>query len=179
MFVKGIIDEDFVNYKKPSMVIEFPKCDFKCDKECGQIICQNRLLVFEPNIEIPYEKIIDRYLENPITEALVFQGLEPFDSLKDLLDIIFALRGGVGCKDDIVIYTGYTKEEVELFTYDKAYPILKDTSKIIPMLKQVGNIIIKYGRYIPNQTPHYDEVLGVYLASDNQYAERLENEIQS
>jgi hypothetical protein len=35
------------------------------------------------------------------------------------------------------------------------------------------NVIIKYGRYIPNQTPHYDEVLGVNLASDNQYAERL------
>lgn len=183
MFVKGIIDEDFVNYKKPSMVIEMPHCDFKCDKECGQIICQNRLLVFEPNIEIPYEKIIDRYLTNPIAEALIFQGLEPFDSLKDLLDIIFTLRGEVGCKDDIVIYTGYTKEEVELFTYDKAYPILKDTQggkrSIVHMLKFVGNVIIKYGRYIPNQTSHYDEVLGVYLASDNQYAERLENEIQS
>ena len=35
------------------------------------------------------------------------------------------------------------------------------------------NIIIKYGRYIPDQEPHYDEVLGVNLASDNQYAERL------
>ena len=29
MIVKGIIDEDFVNYKKPSMVIEFPYCDLK------------------------------------------------------------------------------------------------------------------------------------------------------
>ena len=35
------------------------------------------------------------------------------------------------------------------------------------------NIIIKFGRYIPNQKPHYDEVLGVNLASDNQYAERI------
>ena len=32
------------------------------------------------------------------------------------------------------------------------------------------NIIIKYGRYRPNQKPHYDEVLGVNLISDNQYA---------
>ena len=35
------------------------------------------------------------------------------------------------------------------------------------------NIIIKFGRYIPNQQSHFDIVLGVNLASDNQYAERL------
>ena len=167
MFVKGIIDEDFVNYKKPSMVIEMPHCDFKCDKECGQIICQNRLLVFEPNIEIPYEKIIERYLSNPITEAIVCQGLEPFDSMFDVISLILLLRNQYHCNDDFVIYTGYTKEEL---TKNRETP---------QSLTQFGNIIIKYGRYIPNQTPHYDEVLGVYLASDNQYAERLENEIQS
>ena len=167
MFVKGIIDEDFVNYKKPSMVIEFPKCDFKCDKECGQIVCQNQLLVFEPNIEIPYEKIIERYLSNPITEAIVCQGLEPFDSMFDVISLILLLRGKYHCNDDFVIYTGYTKEEL---TKNRETP---------QSLAQFRNIIIKYGRYIPNQTPHYDEVLGVYLASDNQYAERLENEIQS
>lgn len=165
MFVKGIIDEDFVNYKKPSMVIEFPKCDFKCDKECGQIICQNRLLVFEPNIEISYEKIIERYLSNPITEAIICQGLEPFDSMFDIISLILLLRGKYHCNDDFVIYTGYTKEE------------LIKNRETPQSLAQFGNIIIKYGRYIPNQTPHYDEVLGVYLASDNQYAERLENEI--
>jgi len=35
------------------------------------------------------------------------------------------------------------------------------------------NIIIKYGRFIPDKEKHYDEVLGIYLASDNQYAERI------
>ena len=30
MILKGIIDEDFVNYKVPCMVLEFPYCDFKC-----------------------------------------------------------------------------------------------------------------------------------------------------
>ena len=28
-------------------------------------------------------------------------------------------------------------------------------------------------RFIPNQKPHFDEVLGVVLASENQYAERI------
>ena len=61
--------------------------------------------------------------------------------------------------DDFVIYTGYNKNEIEDW--------------IIDSLKNFGNVIIKYGRYIPDQEPHYDEVLGVNLASDNQYAERL------
>ena len=29
MQLKGIIDTDTVNYKKISMVLEFPRCDFK------------------------------------------------------------------------------------------------------------------------------------------------------
>ena len=41
------------------------------------------------------------------------------------------------------------------------------------LLSNYKNIIIKYGRYITNQEKHYDEVLGVYLASENQYAERI------
>ena len=41
MILKGLIDEDFVNYKKPAMVLEFPYCSFKCDKECGRQVCQN------------------------------------------------------------------------------------------------------------------------------------------
>ena len=39
--------------------------------------------------------------------------------------------------------------------------------------KNFDNIIIKYGRFIPGQEKHYDKILGVYLASNNQYAERL------
>ena len=91
MTIKGIIDEDFVNYKKPAMVIEFPYCDFKCDKECGEPICQNSSLVNEPNINISYEDIIKRYLANPITEAIVCQGLEPFDSMFDVISLILVL----------------------------------------------------------------------------------------
>lgn len=39
--------------------------------------------------------------------------------------------------------------------------------------KTVKDKELKFGRYIPNQTPHYDSILGVNLASDNQYAERI------
>ena len=30
MKIKGLISEDFVNYKKPAMTIMFPYCTFKC-----------------------------------------------------------------------------------------------------------------------------------------------------
>lgn len=64
----------------------------------------------------------------------------------------------VSTQDDIVIYTGYCKEEI---------------TEYIGKLKIFPNIIIKFGRFIPNQEKHYDEVLGIYLAFDNQYAERI------
>ena len=68
MKIKGLIDEDFVNYKKPAMVIEFPYCTFKCDKECGQSVCQNSALAHEPNITIDYDELLTRYINNPITK---------------------------------------------------------------------------------------------------------------
>lgn len=168
MIVKGIIDEDFINYKKPAMIIEFPYCSFKCDKECGRVVCQNSSLANEPNIEISHNKIINRFFGNAISEAIVFQGLEPLDSFKDVLKLlaILHLPAFAVFQTDVVIYTGYTKEELQ----NKIY---KDNISYLDKLKQYKNIIIKYGRYIPDQEPHYDEVLGVNLASDNQYAERL------
>ena len=157
--LKGIIDEDFVNYKKPAMVIMYPHCNFKCDKEFGKPICQNSALAQAPNIEIGPRALLERYLKNPITEAIVFQGLEPLDDLWEINFLINGLRFNYNCNDDVVIYTGYNKDEIN--------------KEFLYRMKCFGNVIIKYGRYIPNQTPHYDEVLGVNLASDNQYAERL------
>lgn len=156
MKIIDIIEEDFVNYKKPCMTIMMPYCTFKCDKECGKQVCQNSDLASAPKIEIEIENIIKRYLNNPISEAIVFQGLEPFDSFYQVLDFIKRFREV--SNDDIIIYTGYNKDEIKQF---------------LIFLKNFDNIIIKYGRFIPNQEKHYDEILGVYLASDNQYAERL------
>ena len=153
MIIKGIIDEDFINYKKPSMIIEFPYCSFKCDHECGQQVCQNSSLVNEPNISISIYKIIDRYLHNPITKAIVCQGLEPFDSKDDLYVFLDCFRKQTG--DPVIIYTGYTEKELQ---------------SEISILQNLGNIIIKFGRFIPNKPHKFDEVLGVELASDNQYA---------
>ena len=156
MIVKDIIEEDITNYKKLSMFIAFPTCSFKCDKECGSQVCQNSKLAKSTNIEISYDNIIKKYLNNNITEAIVFGGLEPFDSLKDLYLLINAFR--LYTDDDIVIYTGYYPDEI---------------TEQINQLKEYPNIIIKFGRFIPNQESHIDEILGVKLASPNQYAVKI------
>lgn len=154
IILKGIIDEDFVNYRVPSMTLMFPKCTFKCGAE----YCQNSALVRSDNITVDIGDLCKRYINNPITEAIVCQGLEPFDSWGELRSLILTLRLHYACFDDIVIYTGYNKDEIS----DK----LKE-------LETINNIVVKFGRYVPGQEPHYDNVLGVILVSDNQYAERI------
>ena len=157
MLIKGIIFCDLINYKKPSMVIEFPTCkNFKCDRDCGKQVCQNVPMVLEPNIPILIKDLVKQYMKDDMSQAIVCQGLEPFDSWTDLFYLVQLFRKETN--DDIVIYTGYNKDEIA----DKIF-----------LLDMFPNIIIKYGRYIPDQQPHYDEVLGVNLASDNQYAEKI------
>ena len=158
MIVKGIIFEDFVNYKVPCMTIMMPYCTFKCDKECGEQVCQNGTLAHTPNKSYSIQSIIETYNQNPITRAVVFQGREPFDSIDDLRDFIFQFRNCYNINDDIVIYSGYKSYEIE---------------NELNQLKQFPNIVVKFGRYIPQQPPIYDKILGVELASPNQYAERI------
>lgn len=156
MKVKGIVFEDFLNYKKPSLFIIFPYCNFKCDKDCGLKVCQNSSLAKEKEIEYSIDKIVNNYIKNDITKAIVCGGLEPMDSFDDLKELVSALR--VKTNDDIVIYTGYREEEIEDKTND---------------LKQFVNIIIKFGRYIPNDKEYYNDILGINLASRNQYAKKI------
>ena len=175
MLVKGIVDEDFVNYKVPSMYIATATCSFKCDKEYGQPICQNSELAKQPSHLIENDQILWRYIKNGITKAIVFGGLEPFDMCWDLVVFIRLFR--TETNDDIVIYTGYTKDEASqiIVPFSDKYAGNSDAHDmdILSVLATFPNIVIKYGRYIPNQQPHFDPVLGVYLASDNQYAERI------
>lgn len=159
MRIKALVDEDFVNYKKPAMFIGSIICNWKCCAEQGfdNSMCQNSQLATSQTIEMPVDEIFHRYISNPITESVVIGGLEPFMQFDELLELISTFRKNK-CFDDIVIYTGYYPEELKIE---------------ISALKKYRNIVIKFGRYIPNHETHYDEVLGVYLASDNQFAERV------
>ena len=102
-------------------------------------------------------------MDNPITEAICFGGLEPFDTFEEIGNFLslfddYYKRGHIHQKDkpDIVIYTGYYPEEIK-----------GQLRKLSFLLKTNWNIIIKFGRFIPNQKSHYDELLGIELASEN------------
>lgn len=159
MLVKTIVDEDFVNYYKPSMFIGTCYCNWKCcvENNLPLTTCQNNPLSLQPNIEISIEKIYQRYIKNPITNSIIIGGLEPFFQFKDVFYLVKYFRNSK-CNDTIIIYTGYYPNEIELQ---------------VNKLKQFNNLIIKYGRFIPNSKPTHDEILGIELSSDNQYAERI------
>ena len=157
MKIKFLGEEDFVNYKKPSMFIGFPTCTWKCEKECGNKMCQNSSLAHSPDINITYEEIVRRYVDNPISKAIVCGGLEPFDSWEALAQLVNEFRKHT--QDDIVIYTGFYEPEI--------------SDRVEYLRQNYNNIVIKFGRFVPNEDKHFDEVLGINLASNNQYGERI------
>ena len=152
MVVKQIVDEDFVNYKEPSMLVAFSKCLWRCGKEH----CHNIDMANLPDIEICAEDVAIRYVDNFITSAVVCSGLEPFDTFHDLYQLVEELRDLT--EDTIIIYTGYTEDEI---------------APKIEQLQAYRNIVVKFGRYKPNLEKCYDELLGVTLASNNQYAKQI------
>ncbi len=160
MRVRTIVTEDFTNYKKSSMFIGCVDCDGKCCTDGGfsPSVCINNVWHTTKVSTVDDRAVIKKYLSNTITHAIVFGLLEPFLQYEEMKNFIYILRNEFACNDDVVIYTGYKEEEVA----DKLYE-----------LSRFGNIVIKFGRFIPNQEGRFDEVLGVHLASDNQYAKRI------
>lgn len=158
MKLLDIIEDDFVNYRVPSMTLEFPFCTFKCEKECGEPVCQNHKLKNDIYYDYDIDDIIAAYDKDEISASIVFQGLEPLDSFDDVIDFIDKFRSNH--IDDIVIYTGYTEDEViSKGWYNK--------------LASYCNVVVKFGRFVPNSNSVKDSVLGVKLASINQYGKRI------
>ena len=156
MKVKEIIFEDFVNYKRPSMFIGTCQCDWKCCIENANCKCQNAGISRYPDIIVEDEKLIELYLDNPITHAVVFGGLEPLLQFEEVVGFIRKFRQY--SDDDVVIYTGYFPEEIE----DQ-----------VSALKNFPNIVMKFGRFRPNESSHFDDVLGVDLPNKEQFGVRL------
>ena len=160
MIIRTIVDEDFVQYKEPCMYIATAFCNGKCCKEAGipLSVCLNDAWRGTATIAMVDEGIIERYLSNSITTTICFAGLEPFEQFDQVYSFIEKLRKDYNCDDTVLIYTGYNKEEI---------------AERIEKLKDFDNIIIKFGRFVPDNPGRFDDVLGVRLASDNQYAERI------
>ena len=156
--LKGV-KEVFNDYKKTSLLLVTCDCDFKCEKEglCDVGTCQNLHLCNEPNIKIEIKKIINMFNDNFIVKSIVFGGLEPFLQFDEVYNFIKEFRKKNN--EDVVIFTGYYPEELQ--------------NEIIK-LKKFDNIIIKFGRFIQDSEPIYDELLGITLVSKTQFSKRIE-----
>lgn len=157
--LKGVVSEDFCNYKAPSMFLITSYCDWKCCHEANvdESVCQNHDLVKSEIKQYSYDTIYQAYVSNSITKAVVIGGLEPMIQINEVIGLIKYFReNGENCP--FVIYTGYYPNEIE---------------KALNGLKLLNNIVIKYGRYVPNSKSRYDDILGIMLISENQYAEVL------
>ena len=129
MLVKNIVEEDFVNYKLPSMFIATCFCDWKCciEQNLDISICQNASISKQRNILISDSEIYERYISNPITKAIVIGGLEPFRQYDDMYNLIELFRSN-DCYDTyqrvvgfLVPSRAYSKDRFKEFTARKWY----------------------------------------------------------
>lgn len=146
------------NYKKQSLFLGCCYCDWKCCRENNlpESNCWNNELYKLRIRDVPNWKLFNLYNQYD-NKAIVIGGFEPFLQFDEIKSLIVYFRNN-GCNDEFVIYTGYYAKEIA----DK-----------IEELKQYGNIIIKFGRFIPNSKGHYEPLLGIKLSSPNQYAEKI------
>ena len=85
----------------------------------------------------------------------MFSTAAQFD---EIISFIETFRTQYKCNDQIVIYTGFYEEEITSY---------------ITQLKPYSNIVVKFGRFLPNDKRRYSSILGVYLSSSNQYAKEI------
>ena len=139
MLIKAVKTERYQDYTYPCMFIACHSCSFKCEKECKMRVCQNSDLAKSPDIDVPINEMIEKYINNPITKSVVFGGLEPFDDIGNVLEFIRELRR-CGVNDDVVIYTGYTKKEVaETFSWCACAAPYCDDRGVYIFLQRFGN----------------------------------------
>lgn len=163
MKVLKIVDERLSDYRMPMLMLVATSCDWKCSKDAHfpATLCQNHQWKDVEAFDVTPQNVYAAFVKNPITCGLLFGGLEPFLQFDEMLDVIRYFRQQT-IAAPIVIYTGYREDEVA----DK-----------IAILSNFQNLIVKFGRFIPRQVPHMDPVLGVKLASDNQYAKIISKEL--
>lgn len=177
MRIKAIKADDYTNYRDPegwsSLFVGMGTCDWKCCIAAGIPIetCQNSELARAPIVELDATSLLKRYaLESG---SVVVGGLEPFNDMGSLKELATAYRdfvnylslGGETKLDKFVVYTGYNPDEV-----------IDRVEEIYNIVKERLTFIVKFGRFVPGQKPHTDKVLGVDLASDNQYARVITKE---
>lgn len=144
------IKETYNDYRKVGLLLASPYCINNCEE------CQNKHLKECVPKTHNISDIIGEFKHNKFIKALIFGGLDCFDSFDETLKLIIEFRKYFDY--DIVLYTGKRKEQ-----------LLQE----ITILKTIQNIFIKFGEYNKSLPPKYDKIGGITLASSNQYFEQI------
>lgn len=167
-----LLDVKFGNiadYKKTSLYIAFPFCSGKCGNKC-----QNRVFWQQKDkrnndihlINYSEDEIVSYYNKLKTHESVVMGGLEPLDSLEDVINLCNKLLEN-DKPVDIIIYTGYTKEEF-LKIEPKFYDVFKNLKP-----NATNCIIFKLGRYdLSQDVEYFNYTLGAKLATSNQFTRK-------
>lgn len=151
----GVLDyaEVFQDYKDSAILFSAIDCDWKCCREYGQSICQNQKMHGQREVILPFSRVLETIC-NSYTDAVIFGGLEPMLQADELVQCIEYLRQQ-GMSRPIIIYTGYYPHEI-------------NTDTLIRLAN--CHVIMKFGRYDPSYEPKFDDILGITLASGNQFS---------
>lgn len=161
MLLIDVKTDNITDYKETSVLLIFPYCSGKCGNACHNKYLQN---LSENEYLHTTSKAIKQLYEGLSThKAIVMAGLEPFDSFDDVLDIVKTICSShKAC--DIVIYSGYKKDEYDETFKDKLLACYFDYN-----IYNNKKLIVKLGRYDEkHKNSWHSVILGVSLATDNQ-----------
>lgn len=103
--IAGVIRESIVDGEGLRFVVFTQGCPHHCEG------CHNpRTHDVNGGYLIEQEKILTEFFKNPLLKGITLSGGEPFMQAKELIPIAKAVKEG---GKDVVIYTGYTLEQLE------------------------------------------------------------------
>lgn len=103
--IAGVIRESIVDGEGLRFVVFTQGCPHHCEG------CHNpQTHDVNGGYLIEQEKILTEFFKNPLLKGITLSGGEPFIQAKELIPIAKAVKEG---GKDVVIYTGYTLEQLE------------------------------------------------------------------
>lgn len=121
-----------------------------CHNNCPG--CFNQYLRNEPTLTAPAFVIMQAVKSNPFHQGIILGGLEWTEQPQEMIELIVSAKR---YELEVMLYTHYTKEEF---------------LTMFPVLRQSG-IYVKFGEFKIGEESH--DSMGVTLASNNQYIEKL------
>lgn len=108
--VASIIHEDGANGPGLRCTVFVQGCDHKC-KGCHS----THTWPFGKGVDMTTKELIDEITKNPLESGLTLSGGDPVYQYMELTEVLEAYNGHK------MLYTGFTKEKLELFIYSKDY----------------------------------------------------------